>query len=158
MNSKKYLKINLVVGMLAAVANGGAALMMIGDQSQWPISSIGEAALLASAGFLLIILSGLALAGKLSLASALKGQSNILSALVFVLTLWGMTFFLQKPNQQANISWMIGFLSGLSIYSFYLAKNSFSKDAFASRRPLFLGMCIFAVLVDISVFARVGWF
>lgn len=156
MNSRQFVNVNLAIGALAAVANGGAALMMLGESSRWTAAQIGEATLFASIGLALVVLGALAIAGKTQLAQALNWQAGALAVLLCLLTLWGLTIVLGKPGQQ--ITWMVGILSGLAIYLFYLVRHAVDARRYASLRPILLGLCAVAIVVDVGVFARVGWF
>ncbi len=158
MNSKQFVNVNLVLGALTSVANGGAAVMMLGDSSRWSTSQIGEAVLFASIGFALVVVGALAIVGRTPLSRALSWQAVILAGLLCLLTLWGLTILLGKFDQQTAISWMVGILSALAIYLFYLVRHTADPNRFASLRPILLSLCGVAIAVDIGVFARVGWF
>ncbi len=158
MNSRQFVNVNLVLGALAAIANGGAAMMMLGDTSRWTSAQIGEATLFASIGFVLVVLGALAIAGKAQLMRVLSLQAAALAGLLCLLTLWGLTIVLSKPDQQTAISWMVGILSALALYVFHLVRHTVEPSRFTSLRPILLGLCALAILVDLGVFARVGWF
>lgn len=155
MNSRQFLNINLGLGAVTAVANGGAAMMMLSDASQWSTPDIGEAILFAFIGLVLVMVGTLAIAGKISLPAALKWQAATLGGLLGLLTVWGMTILFVKSDRQIALSWMVGILSGLAIYCFHLVKHTFSRDLFEALRGSLLIVCNIAILVDISVFARV---
>lgn len=158
MNSKQYVKVNLALGALTAVANGGAAMMMIGDSSHWSASQIGEATLLSIVGIALTVFGAMAIAGRVSMSRALSWHAGILVGLLCVLSLWGLTVLLDMSDQQYAMSWMVGLLSVLAVYLFYLVRHTVAPSRFVSLRPTMLGLCAFSIMVDIGVFARVGWF
>lgn len=158
MNSKQFVNVNLALGALTAVTNGGAAMMMLGDSSRWSTAQIGEAVLFASIGLALVVVGSLAIAGRIPLSRALKWQAGALFGLLGLLTLWGSTILLGKSDQQIATSWMVGILSGLAIYLFYLVRHTSDPSRFASLQPILLGLCGVAIVVDIGVFTRVGWF
>lgn len=154
MNSRQFLNINLGLGAVTAVANGGAAMMMLSDASQWSTPDIGEAILFAFIGLVLVMVGTLAIAGKISLPAALKVAGSSIRWIAG-LTVWGMTILFVKSDRQIALSWMVGILSGLAIYCFHLVKHTFSRDLFEALRGSLLIVCNIAILVDISVFARV---
>lgn len=156
MNSRQFVHVNSALGAITAMANGGAAMMMLGDLSRWSTAQIGEAVLFASIGLTLVVVGALAIAGRTPLSRALNWQAGVLACLLCLLTLWGLTILLGKSDQQIAISWMVGILSGLAIYVFFLVRHAL--DRFASLRPTLLSLCGVAVVVDLGVFARVGWF
>jgi hypothetical protein len=158
MNSKQFVNVNLALGALTAAANGGAAVMMLGDPSRWAAAEIGEAVLFASIGFALVVVGASAIAGRTSLSRALSWQAGSLAGLLCLLTLWGLTVLLGNSDQQIATSWMVGVLSGLAVYLFYLVRHAADPRRFAALRPILLGLCAVAIAVDVGVFARVGWF
>jgi hypothetical protein len=158
MNSRQFVNINLALGALTAMANGGAVMMMLGDSSRWSATQIGEAILFATMGFALVIVGALVIAGRASLARALNWQAGTLAGLLCLLTLWGLMILLSQSDQQITTSWMVGILSGLAVYVFFLVQHAADPNRFASLRPILLGLCAVAIVVDIGVFARVGWF
>ena len=157
MNSRQFVNVNLALGALAAIANGGAAMMMLSDASRWSAAQIGEAALFASIGFALVVIGAMAIAGRTSLSRALVWQAAALASLLCLLILWGATILLGRGQEPANISWMVGILSGLAIYLFYLVRHA-DEGKFQSLRASLIALCAVAILIDIGVFARVGWF
>ena len=158
MNSKQFANINLALGTLTVVANGGAAMMMLNDSPRWATSQIAEAVLFATIGLALVLVGALAIAGRTPLSRALQWQAGVLAALLCFLTLWGATILLGKPSQQISVSWMVGILSGLAIYLFYLVRHAASPTLFTSLRPILAGLCTLAIIVDVGVFARIGLF
>jgi hypothetical protein len=158
MNSRQFVSINLALGALTAVTNGGAAMMMLGESSRWAAAQIGEALLFASIGFALVVVGALAIAGRAQLAHALNLQAGALAALLCLLTIWGLTIMLGKSDEQISVSWMVGILSALAIYLFYLLRHAVDPSRFTTLRPLLILLCAVAIMVDIGVFARVGWF
>jgi membrane-bound ClpP family serine protease len=103
-----------------------------------------------------VVPGALAIAGKTLPAQALNWQAGALAVLLCLLTLWGLTIMLGKPGQQ--ITWMVGNLSGLAICLFHLVRHAVDPRRYASLRPILLGLCAVAIMVDVGVFARVGWF
>jgi Ca2+/Na+ antiporter len=156
MNSPQMLYINIALGALTAVANGAAAMMMIGDP-QRSLAQVGEATLFAVIGFALVVIGAIALAGRMPLARALRWQSGALAALLLLLTLWGTTILFAKSGQPLAVSWMVGILSALAIYLFFLVKRTVEARTFESLRLPLLIACGIAIVVDLGVFARVGW-
>lgn len=151
------LYVNVALGALTAVANGAAAMMMIGD-SQRSLAQVGEAALFALIGFALVVIGAIALAGRAPLPRALSWQASALAALLLFLTLWGATILLANPGQPFAVSWMVGILSALAIYLFFLVRRTVEAKRFESFRWPLLIACGVAIVVDLGVFARVGWF
>lgn len=157
MSSRPFINVNLALGALTSVVNGGAAMMMLGDSSRWSAAQIGEAILFASVGFALVVVGALAIAGRIPLLRALNWQAGALAGLLCLLTLWGVTVLLGKSDQQNSVSWMVGILSGLAIYLLYLVRHTVDRDRYASLRPILLSLCAVAIVVDVGVFARFGW-
>jgi len=116
----------------------------------------GRVRLRTSIGLALVVPGALAIAGKTLPAQALNWQAGALAVLLCLLTLWGLTIMLGKPGQQ--ITWMVGNLSGLAICLFHLVRHAVDPRRYASLRPILLGLCAVAIMVDVGVFARVGWF
>lgn len=158
MNSRQFVNVNLALGALTSVANGGAAMMMLGDSSQRSPAQIGEAILFASIGLALVVIGALAIAGRTSMPRALNWQAGALAGLLCLLTLWGLTILLAKSDQQFAVSWMVGILSALAIYLFYLVRHTVDASRFEALRLPLLIACGVAIVVDLGVFARIGWF
>lgn len=148
----------MMIGALTAVANGAGAMMMLGNTSRWTATQIAEATLFASIGFALVLLGALSMAGRAQSSRVLNWQTIALGGLVCLLTLWGLTIALSKPDEQTAISWMVGILSALAIYVYYLVRHAVDPNRFAMLRRILLGACTAAIMVDVGVFARVGWF
>jgi hypothetical protein len=157
MTSKQFVYINLTLGALTALANGGAAMMMLADSSRWSSAQVGEAALFASIGFVLVAFGALAIARRISMSRSLNLQAGALGGLLCLLTFWGVTILLGKSDQQVTVSWMVGVLSGLAVYLYYLLRHASDPKRFASLRPMLFSLCAVAIVVDVGVFARVGW-
>ena len=156
MNSRKYVLTNLVIGALTAISNGAAAMMMLSDRVNWTGQNVAEAILFCVVGLSLVILGALAFSGKLSERAALMVQASCLTVLLLALITWGASIVASPVQQQ--ISWMVGILSGLAAYLFFLSKQVLSTSRFQLYKSYFIVVCVVAVAVDLSVFAKVGWF
>lgn len=157
MTSRGFLQINLALGAFVAATNGAAAMMMVGDASQWSIAQVAEATLFALGGCALLLLGLLGLSGRLSVPQALTSQTGALAGLIGLLTIWGMSILVRTAHASTEISWMVGILSALSIYSFHLARHVLPPERFRSIRAFAMPLCGLAILVDLAVFAKVGW-
>lgn len=156
MNPKKHILINLIIGALTAISNGAAAVMMLSDQANWTTQNVAEAVLFCAIGLSLVVLSALAYAGTLSVRTALMAQVSALAILLLALMTWGVSIIASSEQQQ--ISWMVGILSALAGYLFFLSKQVLNPLRF-QRLKLFLIVVLVAVVaVDLGVFAKVGWF
>ena len=156
MNSRKYVLTNLVIGALTAISNGAAAMRMLSDRVNWTGQNVAEAILFCVVGLSLVILGALAFSGKLSERAALMVQASCLTVLLLALITWGASIVASPVQQQ--ISWMVGILSGLAAYLFFLSKQVLSTSRFQLYKSYFIVVCVVAVAVDLSVFAKVGWF
>jgi hypothetical protein len=153
----KFVNVNTAIGALTAIANGGAAMMMLGDPARYPTFKVIEASVFATVGFSLVVLGVLLLAGRASLARTLAWQAGSLACLLALLTFWGFTILLTSPDQRLAVSWMVGVLSALAVYVFFLLRQVTDVRKFESfRRPLLVA-CAVAIAVDFGVFVRVGW-
>lgn len=150
--------VNMTIGGITALANGAAAAVMIGQQPSWDGRQVGEAVLLAAVGLALLAPGILALAGKISGERVLQWQSLVLGVLVAALGVWGVLLLVNPVEMGGRTTWMIGILSGLAIYVFFLVRRSVDGQRFRIVQPAMLSFCALAVGVDVAVFARVGWF
>ena len=158
MTSRGFLQINLALGAFVAATNGAAAMMMLGELSQWSLAQVAEAALWALTGAALLLLGLLGLSGRASIPYALTLQTAALTGLLCLLAVWGLGVLLRTSHEGTSISWMVGILSALSIYNLHLARHVLPADKFRSIRKFAIALCGVAIFVDVSVFAKVGWF
>jgi hypothetical protein len=157
-NPRRLVIVNLVLGAIASISNGGAAGMMLGNPRDWSFVQIGEAVLLAAVGLSILLAGVLAIVGRISLLSGLKWQAAALTTLLALLVAWGATIVLTSDGHEMRLSWMVGILSALAVYSFYVLRRALSAHRFERLRPILIALCSSAIIVDIAVFVRVGWF
>jgi hypothetical protein len=156
MKTHQFANANTVLGLFAALTNGGAAAMMLGDSRASDLQ-VAQALLIAAAGLVMALAGVVRIAGWISLPRALKTQAGGLTLLLCMLNLLGLSILFGNAGGTAT-SWMVGILTALSVYLYFLVTRGIPEISLASVRPGLLSLCVLSGVVDLAVFARVGWF
>jgi hypothetical protein len=154
MQSKKYFMTNTAIGAFFAVTNGGASMMMLANTSQWAKGQIIEAVLLSLVGLVVALLGIAAISKITSEERALNWQFLIISFLVAFLTIWGIGLLFQPLSRDVKISWLAGFLTGLAVYVYFLARQVKDSQIAVLVIRRWLPLLIIILLVDFSLFFR----
>jgi hypothetical protein len=155
MKPSQFANANTALGLFAALTNGGAATMMLSDlRASTP--QVAQALLFATAGLAIALGGVMRMAGWVSLPGALKLQAGGITVLLCMLNLLGFSILVGNAGNTTT-SWMVGILTALSIYLYILVERGIPEISFTSVRPVLLVLCILSGLVDVAVFARVGW-
>jgi hypothetical protein len=156
MNLRRIFTINTAVGLLFFIANGAAALAMIGGSGNWSTAQVWEASAFALCGFAVVVLGVGVLAGSMSMELAARWQSLMLGLLLVALVLWGLTLFVQGPNSESRVMWMAGAMSALALYVRHALINTMDPRAVRRFQTLLCAGCVAAIAVDVGVALKLG--
>jgi hypothetical protein len=157
MHERQYLYTNLALGALTAFSNSAASAIMLNNSSRIAGGSIFEALLYATFGYALVVIGALAVMGRIAVVRALKYQAIALTVLLTLLTLWGWSILISMPNREVRIAWMLGMLSALGVYIYFLVRKAIPEQ-FAKFHIILTSVCLIAIVTDLSVFAKLGFF
>ncbi|MGH8671026.1 MAG: hypothetical protein ACREUA_03165, partial [Burkholderiales bacterium] len=86
-----FVYINLAIGLLTAVANGGALVLTLGGRGGTLAGQVPEMSAWFATGVFLLVMSGYALIRRDSAPKVLRFQAGVVVALVVGLALWGVS-------------------------------------------------------------------
>jgi len=153
-----FIYINLAIGLLTAVANGGALALTLGGRGGTLAGQVPEMSAWFATGLLLLGMSGYALIRRESAPKVLRFQAGVVVALVVGLALWGVSTILSGPVAQSRVVWSVGYLSLGALYAAILGLRAFDELKHVTWRILAWGFFAMCVLIDISVLVKLGDF
>lgn len=153
---RTLLFINLGIGLLVSLANGAALTIALNGNAAQLAGKELEITLWLSMGLMLFTASIISIARRRTEMIILRFQTTIIALLATLLAAWGLTLIFENFPDSKTI-WSLGYLSGVAIYTMYLASRSFSDTKLHAQlfflKAIFLSICI---AVDFLVFLRVG--
>lgn len=153
-----FVYINLAIGLLTAVANGGALVLTLGGRGGNLTGQVPEMGAWFTTGFFLFAMSGYALLRRESAPKILRFQAGVVAALIVGLALWGVSTILSGPVTQSRVVWSAGYLSLGALYAVILGLRAFDEVRHVGWRILAWGFFAACVLIDVSVLVKLGDF
>lgn len=153
-----FIYVNLAIGLLTAVANGGALVLTLGGRGGDLTGQVPEMGAWFATGLLLLAMSGYALLRRESAPKIVRYQAVVVGVLVVGLALWGVMTILSGPVTQSRVVWSAGYLSLGALYAVILALRAFDELKHIAWRVLAWSIFAVCVLIDVSVLIKLGDF
>ena len=153
-----FIYVNLAIGLLTAVANGGALVLTLGGLGGELTGQVPEMGAWFATGLLLLAMSGYALLRRESAPKIVRYQAVVVGVLVVGLALWGVMTILSGPVTQSRVVWSAGYLSLGALYAVILALRAFDELKQIAWRVLAWSIFAVCVLIDVSVLIKLGDF
>lgn len=148
--------LNLALGLLVAVANGAALLLVVTGKAERLSGQAFEMAAWSIAGLLLAISAGYALRRADRIDEILRIQTYLVVALVGALTLWALMLLVGATSSSTRVVWAVGYLSILALYCSILGSHAFPGDRYSMlRRFLTWVLLPICVAVDILTYTKI---
>lgn len=157
LSQSSLVYLNLALGLLVAVANGAALILVLGGKEERLTGQIPEIAAWSIAGLILAVTAGYALRRTDRAAEILRIQTYLVAALVLGLTLWALMLVTGATSANVRVVWAVGYLSVLALYCAILAAHAFAEDRYSLHRRLFTWVVVPAgVVVDIWTYVKIA--
>lgn len=157
LSQSSLVYLNLALGLLVAVANGAALILVLGGKEERLTGQIPEIAAWSIAGLILAVTAGYALRRTDRAAEILRIQTYLVAALVLGLTVWALMLVAGATSANVRVVWAVGYLSVLALYCAILAAHAFAEDRYSLHRRLFRWVVVpVGVVVDILTYVKVA--
>jgi FtsH-binding integral membrane protein len=157
LSQSSLIYLNLALGLLVAVANGAALIVVLGGKEERLTAQVPEIAVWSIAGLILAITAGYALRRTDRTAEILRVQTYLVIALVVGLTAWALMLMTGAISANVRVVWAVGYLSILALYCAILGSHAFPDARYSLHRRLltwvFLPIC---VVVDILTYVKIA--
>jgi hypothetical protein len=155
LSQSSLVYLNLALGLLVAVANGAALLLVVTGKAEKLSGQAFEIAAWSLAGLLLAISAGYALRRVDRIDKILQFQTYLVVALVGALALWALMLLIGATSSSTRVVWAVGYLSILALYCSVLGSHAFLGDRYLMlRRSLTWVMFPACVAIDILTYAK----
>lgn len=149
------LKINLALGLFVTLTNGSAFVLTVSGGRSHLGGQLGEVALWALAGIVLLALSVIGLSKASSVTAILESQVVVVFGLVTALAAWGLAVASGAYRVEGAFVWSVGLLSFLGLYGYVLYANVTTIRGWGrGLRPLAIAIVAACIVVDIAAFFR----
>ena len=156
LSPSSLLYLNLALGLLVAVANGAALMMVLTGRAEKLAGQGMEISVWFAAGLLLAVTAGYALRHSERVAAILRIQTFLVIAVVLALAAWAVTILLGNSSSGARVVWAPGYLSLTALYCAVLGSHAFPEPQNHTHRQLLFWLLVPAcVLVDILTYMKV---
>ena len=155
LSPKTLLKANFVLGAFVVLTNGSALLLTVAGGRSHLGGQVGEIALWAVAGLILLCLSLFGVLRPRALIDVLEVQVAVTFGLISGLVLWGLAVVVGMYRTEGAFVWSAGLLSILGLYSYALYFNVTAIRGWGKRlKPFALAFVAACVLVDVAAFIK----
>lgn len=152
-SQKALLQINMVLGGFVVLTNGSALLLTASGGRSHVANQMGEIALWALAGAVLLALSVFGLRHAERAPRVLETQVLVAFGLIGALAIWGLAIATGLHRFEGRFSWSAGFLSVLALYCYVLYVNVTAIRGWAkSYRPMALVFVAACIAIDVAAF------
>ncbi len=149
------LKFNLALGLFVTLTNGSAFVLTVSGGRSHLGGQLGEVALWAFAGVVLLALSVIGLSRSSTTESVLETQVVLVFGLIAALAAWGITVVAGVYRVEGAFVWTVGLLSFLGLYSYVLYSNVTEIRGWgATLRPLAIALVAGCIAVHAAMFLR----
>jgi hypothetical protein len=157
LSSGSLLYLNLALGVLVAVANGAALMMVMTGRADKLAGQGLEIAAWFAAGLVLAATAGYALRHSASAPAVLRVQTFLVMALVLALAAWAVTIVAGVSSSGARVVWAPGYLSLAALYCGILASHALPGPQARPYRRLLIWVLVPAcVFVDILTYVKIA--
>ena len=156
LSSGSLVWLNLALGLLIAVANGGAlTLVLMGRAGKLADQSL-EIAMWFVAGLVLMVTAGYALRRSDKTSSVLRFQTYLVVTLVLALAVWALTILTGTASSNVRVIWAAGYLSITALYCAILGWHAFPESHHAIYRQLLNWVLVPAcIVIDVFTYLKV---
>lgn len=156
LSQSSLIYLNLALGLLVAVANGAALLLVLGGKEERLTAQIPEIAAWSIAGLILAITASYALRRADRTAEILRIQTYLVIALVVGLTAWALMLLTGAISTNVRVVWAVGYLSILALYCAILGSHAFPEARYSLHRQLLTWVLVpICVVVDIVTYMKI---